>query len=367
MMNYLIRGEAHAWLRAAALDPAVSSHLESIVAYVFSDDRPAHVDLADLVPRIQVALSAAMIGVSVTDRTGAFDELMGIVNTFREMAGVRWVIDPQEKAAILERAAAAKRALDTHFFRPALEARRATLALFAAGAIERSALPRDFVTLVAAHAEPERVAALEIHQDPDIAEPEAALREAIATLIIGAVDTTSFTVMWAVSELTDWFASVPQDQALRTDDAFLLGVVHETLRLHAVHPAFMREATEDVALSDGTTIRAGEMVALRTGLASRDRTVFGEDADRFDPRRTVDCAFFRTNSASSEAALRCVMHFWSSGNHGDDGSLVHILRELYRAGMRPDPADPPRRSTGTYHPKFTSYPVLMGPEDDAPR
>ncbi len=70
---------------------------------------------------------------------------------------------------------------------------------------------------------------------------------------------------------------------LKADPALIPGLVDEAIRWTAPVKHFMRNATEDVALS-GQLIRAGERLMLCYPSANRDETVFA-DPDRFNVAR----------------------------------------------------------------------------------
>ena len=63
--------------------------------------------------------------------------------------------------------------------------------------------------------------------------------------------------------------------------------IFETLRLSPISPIGARWATEDFTLADGTTFDAGDRVHIDMRAANRDTSVFGDDADEFDPNRVV--------------------------------------------------------------------------------
>lgn len=357
-MNHLVRQDYHRRFRETALYPTLRRNIDQILRDR-DEDGVARADLADLVAKTSLQLAAAMIGLSETDRVDRLEELQELVDALRPVAGVRWVIDPAEKAQIMDRAVAAKDAFGERFFAPALAARRALLQRHEAGELLDAELPRDFLTLVAAHADAALVEGIGARFDPELGDTDVAVREAVVNLIGGGVDTTTFTLTWCVQELSDWLASHPEDVPLCTDETFLYRAVAESTRLHPVFPAFMREALEDVELSDGRTLRAGDLVALRTGLASRDAAVYGPDADEFNPRREMARAAMPYGLAFGSGTHMCYGMPIVLGNEGVDGSLVYFLRALYKAGMQPDPARPPQAASGTYVERYASYPVLF--------
>ncbi|WP_068056947.1 cytochrome P450 [Nocardia xishanensis] len=67
---------------------------------------------------------------------------------------------------------------------------------------------------------------------------------------------------------------------------YIRRIVDETLRLWPVAPGYFREARHDVVIGDGRYhFKAGEWVLVLTLQAHRDKTVWGEDAEKFDPDR----------------------------------------------------------------------------------
>src|SRR5690606_15700155 len=90
-----------------------------------------------------------------------------------------------------------------------------------------------------------------------------------------------------LDELSNWLPSHPEDVERLDDLQFVSRVVQESLRLHPAPPATGRVALEDVELSWGERLEAGRWVAVMIHEANRDRTVFGEDADEFDPHRSL--------------------------------------------------------------------------------
>ena len=259
-------------------------------------------------------------------------------------AGLRRAIDRHETA---------KREFVDRFYRPAIEARLALAARHEAGELTDAELPQDFLMLVAAHADP--------HFDD---EPDLAVRHAIVDLLHAGTGTTVGALARVIDELDRYFHDHPDERPLGTDPAFLAGAVNETLRLHSANPAEIRRAVVDVTLSGGTRIRAGQFVALRTGYANRDRTVFGEDAERFDPHRQIPAAIYPYGVAFGSGPHMCYGLPLVMGNEGTDGNLVTLVKRLHEAGMRPDPERPARTRPVIAHADLKtvdSYPVVFGP------
>ena len=169
-------------------------------------------------------------------------------------------------------------------------------------------------------------------------------------------------IVHAMEHLALWFERRPEDRARAGDVEFLHAVVNETLRLHSANPAEVRRAVEDVRLSGGTTIRAGQYVALRTGVANRDASVFGRDAAEFDPRRTIPPGVSRYGLAFGAGPHMCYGVPVALGDEGTDGSLVLVVKRLLEAGVRKDADRPARYRPGIAYADlrgWESYPVVL--------
>ena len=111
-----------------------------------------------------------------------------------------------------------------------------------------------------------------------------------------------------------------------------------------------------------TAIRAGQYVALRTGVANRDASVFGRDAAEFDPRRTIPPGVSRYGLAFGAGPHRCYGVPVAMGDEGTDGSLVLVVKRLLEAGVRKDADRPARHRPGIAYADlrgWESYPVVL--------
>lgn len=72
--------------------------------------------------------------------------------------------------------------------------------------------------------------------------------------------------------------------------AFLEAALRESIRLHPVVPMNTRTALCDTTLHDGTRIKAGTRVVLPHYVTARLSSVWGPDAEQFNPDRWLDAA-----------------------------------------------------------------------------
>src|SRR6185436_18464182 len=93
----------------------------------------------------------------------------------------------------------------------------------------------------------------------------------------------------ACNTLTYLLNWVEKDPAVRRplldDPSFLRRAAFEAMRMRPATPFQIRKTLKSVTLSSGRRVAEGEYIALAMAEASRDRTVFGEDADTYDPMR----------------------------------------------------------------------------------
>ncbi len=347
VMNQLLKRDGHAWFRETALYPAVRRNLASLLG----DSERDEVVRTDLLPfgnRLNIELAAAVAGIDGADDEPTAQRLLHI-NQVVALAASQTNLELLygiPKDGYLEPALEAKREFEDRFFRPSLERRQHLLAQVEAGQRSEAALPHDVMTLIAAHA------------DPGWVDDGVALRE-IMLVIRAVVSSSTQAMLWTVEDLKTWLPDHPEDEALLTDDEFLTGAVNDSLRFHPANPGFIRVALEEVTLTTGRRLEAGQMIAIRAGEAARDRTIFGEDADRFNPRRRVGAGVYPYGLAFASGRHMCFGLPLVVGSRGADGMLVYTLKALYAAGMRPDPERAPQLVDGLAQERFESYPVLF--------
>lgn len=359
LLNRLVLRDRHSRLREDVFAPALECALDDLRSGA-GPDGPLRADLVALCMRALLELVAAMIGFDRARTTAGLTELVRLQAELEEYPRLRTQLRgaapplPEGEAGLrraLARFEAAKRQLVEDFYEPALASRRAAVARHEAGETAESDLPTDFLTLVAAHGDPA------FAEDADLP-----IRQVIMDFLHAGTGTTAGAVVQAVDELERWCAGHPEDRDRRRDPTFLSRAVNEALRLHSANPAEVRRAVEDVTLSGGTLIRAGQYAALRTGLANRDHAVFGPDAERFDPHRIVPVGIYPYGVAFGSGPHMCYGLPLAVGNDGPDGNIVLILRRLYELDVRQDPERPARYRPALAHAdlkSFESYPVLL--------
>jgi cytochrome P450 len=239
---------------------------------------------------------------------------------------------------------------DEEFVSPSIERRRA---LMHAG----HDLPQDVLSVLLANEDA-------LHLPHDVI-----VREVAFYLLAGAH--TSATAFTRVSHnIFTWLARHPEDAELvHGDRLFVQRCTHETVRLQPSSPVAMRWALADIDLKTGTHIPEGAKVVIDLLSVNRDRAVFGDDAEEFDPHRTTPVGVPPYGLSFGSGMHACIGQDLAAGLLFRDDSVMdeHLfglvpeaVQALFDAGARPDPDDPPEMDESTTRPYFGRYPVLLG-------
>ena len=366
--TFMIDGEEHLARRRILArlldDDAVAGyrdrHLVPVVERCLAEEAAVHrgadgVVRTDLAPLIQVCLhrvAAALVGIDGLESAEATQRFIRQVRTITAGQTVDWSLD--DKDAVLARGHAARDEFQREFFSPSLDRRKKLIA----EARDRgdspdaiNALATDMLTLMTVHRE-----------DTWKSDDMLLLRE-VNGFITGSTQTTANGFISLALRLERWLQRHPEDRALiDTDSEFLCRAAFESLRLTVAPPARIRVASENVTLSSGRTIRAGESVAMYFVPANMDAR-FGEHADEFNPRRVQPEDTPPWGIAFGAGAHTCPGRPLVTGSRnpmgkvGVDGTLVSISRRFYGAGMELDTERPLVRDPGTHYEIYSSVPI----------
>ena len=309
-------------------------------------------DLLQIGYRLTVNLTADFAGIDRPTRSAEETErLIAITKKLGE--GATLVHSTRDHAEVSAEVAAVQAELRDRFFLPSLARRRALLADRDAGRIADADLPRDvLMTLLAGNDE------LSLSEDQ-------LLRE-IAFYLQAGAHSTANAVVHALWEMLEWTGDDKSRWARLDDPVFIQHCVHESLRLHPASPEAWRTATFPVKVAGIGDVAGQDRVELDLYLANRDRTIFGETADRCEPDREVPGTVLRSGLAFGIGLHTCLGRELDGGvvaRPGADpseaqlGIVTLILVELLRHGARIIPDDPPQRDAGTFRPNWGRFPV----------
>ncbi len=238
---------------------------------------------------------------------------------------------------------------------PSLRRRQALVAEVQAGHADAESLPRDVLTTLVANVE-------RLNLEPDVT-----FREVCFYLQAGAHSTANAFVH-SVHDLFQWGQTHPNELATAAQDiAFTQRCVHESLRLHPASPVAWRTALAPVTFDNGTNAAEGTKLVLDLAAANRDPSVFGGDADSYNPHRRLDPAIPPWGHTFGGGRHACIGAELDGGVAQEDGQLddhlfgtVAVITHAFLGlGGRPDPQNPPVVDPTTERLNFASYPVVF--------
>jgi cytochrome P450 len=321
-------------------------------------DRLVDSDRVDLFPigeMLSSVLAARRAGIECDpSSTEQLRALVRLVDAFSQGAAILDAKDPDAVRALVRDAYAE---FERDFVRPAWRRRAEAIAKVRAGTLSEDELPQDILTVLLLHREEP---ALELGDDGRV------VRE-VATYLQGGTHTSAQTLVNALDII---FARADADELLArvaNDVAYAQRVVLETLRLRPTTPKARRRAEADTEVA-GVRIPKDAAVVLDLDKGNRDRAVFGEDADEFDPDRVLAPTVPRWGLSFGGGPHQCPGRSVGGGfavpadlDVDDDhvfGLVALELQAVARRGVRPDPERAPERDTRTARfTRWLHYPV----------
>ena len=338
--NRLFRRETFELYEQTLFPPVIA---ETITPHVAA----GRAELVDLGHQMMMNLAASTAGVDRPLGTPAethrlYDYLMRFIEgaTLAHFTG--------DKDAKRAEVAGKLSEFDEEFVKPSLARRKA---LLDAG----HELPKDVMSILLANED-------QLHLPHDVL-----VREVAFYLLAGAhTSATAFTRV--AHNIFKWLDAHPEDVVLvRTDRSFVQRCTHETIRLQPSSPVAMRWALADIELKSGRKIAQGSKVVIDLLAVNRDQTVFGSDADDFNPHRVTPDGVSQYGLSFGSGMHACIGQDLAAGltavNSVDAehtfGLVPCAVQALFDHGARPDPNDPPVMDESTTRPYFGKYPVLF--------
>ena len=307
--------------------------------------------------RVTMNLTADFAGVDRPTRANDETEaLLDLVKKFSE--GATLVHSTRDHALVRAEVRAALDTFRQQFLEPSIARRRALLVDFGAGHVEEQMLPRDVLTVL-------------LRSENRLPLTDDVLRREIAFYLQAGSHSTANAMVHTMHELFGWCAAFPHDrERLAADPLFLQRAVHESLRLHPASAVAWRRPTGAMTLTSGAQLRSDDRVVLDLAAANRDPTVFGADAERFDPYRIAPprpaYPFGLTFGAGVHMCLGKDLDGGLVADARTDpgahlyGIVTLLIAELLRHGVMPDPENAPFIDATSQRGNWGAYPVVFG-------
>ena len=312
-------------------------------------------DLVEFGHRVTMNLTADFAGIDRPDQSVEETErLLKLVKKFSE--GATLVHSTRDHDEVREEVRRAMREFAESFVQPARARRLALVEAFEHGEIGEDDLPRDVMTILLTNRE-------------KLALPDDVFLREIAFYLQAGSHSTSNSMTHAMHEIFTWCAANPEArERLENDIAYLQRCVHESLRLHPASPVAWRSAVCPASIGDAYAVADGERVEIDLHEANRDTTIFGTDADTFNPDRELPTGIWPFGLTFGYGVHACMGRDLDGGVVPKDGAppekrqlgIVALLcSELLANGAIPDPAAAPVPDTSTARQNWGAYPVVF--------
>lgn len=322
--------------------------LEPLLAHYIAAGRA---DLVELGYRATMNLTADFAGI---DRpSGTLEEtesLLSLVKTFS--TGATMVHHTGDKLAVRKAVDEALVVFDETFLQPSIRRR---LGLIETG----QALPNDVLSTL-------------LDSDLQLA-TDVLLREMSFYLQAGAHSTAN-AITHAFHELVCYCED--RQLALKEmlhDLTLLQRCVHESLRLHPASPVAWRRTVQPTRVNE-QALPLGTKVVIDMRQANRDKTIFGDDAQSFNPQRRLPAGVPPWGLTFGTGAHACLGRALDGGLVAGDkqtnthqlGIVTLMIKTLLSLGAQPIESEPPRKDPNTSRDNWGYYPVQLNTEDNHP-
>ena len=346
MESELFDRSALQYYESHALRPVVNRIMNGLKA---DTDGLVHADLVDITRTALYRISASVTGIDGVDEVESTQTFVDWVNLLGEASTVQWSTRPRD--VVIAEGLEIRRKFYDRFLGPSIERRHELLRQLRAGTITKQDLPRDVMMTL-------------LLKTDGAFDPDMLVREATLYLI-ASTRTTLHAVPHTFQHVSDWATKNNHQFSQIADPAFLRAAAGESLRLHPPSPALVRQALEDVTLQSGRTFKAGQFVGLLFGPGNRDKTVFGPDADEFNPYRKLPDRVKGWGLSFGGGEHLCIGRSLVTGlsspkpDETTNGTILNILTSLYQRQARPNEASAPERIATSLYDAYVTYPIVM--------
>ena len=311
-------------------------------------------DLVDYGFRVLLNLTADFSGVDRPEKTKKETEtLLNLLKIFASGATLHHSTRDHEE--VKEEVRNALENFDEQFLKPSIERRKNLIRKK-----DFENLPSDILTV------------LLVNED-DLNLPYDVLQREIAFYLLAGAQTSIHSLVHVFHEIHDWIKNNPEEKLkLKDDPIFVQKCFLESTRLHPSSPIALRKPVCPVKLPDDKDAELGDSIVIDLYNSNRDKKVFGDDADKFNPYRQPPSGQNLYGLSFGLGMHSCIGRNLAAGvnskpdtdpNNHHYGTVTMILRELISRSAIPDPKDTPKMDDKTKRPNWGYYPIIFSSKD----
>jgi cytochrome P450 len=324
-----------------------------------------HGDMAKFGYRVLVNLVADSAGVDRAHTQADTDHLLALTGKLGHAPTMGQLTDPSDRDQLMAELEQALESFRTEFFEPTLARRRALIAKVDRGDMDQQDLPNDAIT-----AQLRR-----LPSDDDLPYDER-VKDGAFFILAGAF-TTANLLMNTVNEVLDWVDAHPRDRQKLIDDPILMQkFIWEVVRLHPASPITKRRALCPMDLPDGHSAEQDEYVTIDLTKANRNTDLFGDDAEAFNPYRSLHGRTPLHGLSFGGGAHSCLGKMLAVGVQITDsnkdqeetefGTIHMALKALLEHGIDRDRNRPIKIDESTTRRHFITLPFILNPDLASP-
>ena len=318
--------------------------------------RKGSADLLDFGYRITMNLTADFAGIDRFKKTPEETEnLLILVKIFSQGATLVHSKRPHDEVNM--EVTEALGVFEEKFLIPSKNRRLKILKQFNDNKLNEDDLPRDVLTVLLRNVDG-------INLDDDL------IKREIAFYLQAGSHSTANSMVHALHEILEWMEKHSEDkEKIYNDPIFLQRCVHESMRLHPASPVAWRKPTCPIELDKEIKMNQDDLLIMDLHNANRDKEIFGNDAEEFNPYRELDPNQSVWGLTFGIGLHLCFGRDLDGGLISDEktkpekhqyGIVTLLVRKLLENKVRLDPDNKPLKDMNTERPNWGSYPVLFG-------
>ena len=315
-------------------------------------------DLIDFGYRITMNLTADFAGIDRPEKSPKETEnLLSLVKIFSQ--GATLVHSKRSHQEVNEEVIDALENFEKDFLNPSKTKREDLIDRFKKNEISKEELPRDVLTVL-------------LQNEDNIDLTDDLIKREIAFYLQAGSHSTANSMTHALHEIFEWIKNDRDKlKKINDDPLFLQRCVHESMRLHPASPVAWRKPTCPIDLNDTINLKEDDLLIMDLFTANRNKEIFGEDADKFNPFRELGPQQNLWGLTFGIGLHLCFGRDLDGGlipekdtnpNEHQFGIVTLLIKKLFEHNVQRDPYKRPKEDEKTERPNWGEYPIVFGDE-----